>query len=200
VIAWEGDDMIVEAKNRLDAGDVLEFLSPTQREPILLRAYKFNIVGKGILGAEDGVKFKRFEAMEAEVVHAGQKPLIKISAKDFHLIETEKLKKLLPPFSLIRKEKLQDESERLKVESRQLSHQLEAGEVKQEKYEKKRQKYFAAREIVNESGENLSTRTPRIGKDGCCGKGCNGCLMFWHDDKYAKAREILKTKKIGEML
>lgn len=201
VIAWEGDDMIVEAKNRLDAGDVLEFLSPLQREPILLRAYKFHIVGKGILGATDGVKHKRLpEAMEVEAVNAGIKPLIRICAKDFHQIETEKLKKLLPPFSLIRKEKLQDESERLKVESRQLSHKLEAGEVKQEKYEKKRQKYFAAREIENENGENLSTRTPRIGKDGCCGKGCNGCLMFWHDDKYAKAREILKTKKIGEML
>jgi hypothetical protein len=25
-------------------------------------------------------------------------------------------------------------------------------------------------------------------------------LVPWHDDKYAKAREILKKKKIGEML
>lgn len=201
VIAWEGDDMIVEAKNRLDSGDVLEFLSPFQREPILLRAYKFNIVGKGVLGHTEGPKHKRLsEEIETEVVHAGQKPLLRIPASDFHLIEKEKLKELLPEFSLIRKEKPQDESEKLKVESRQLSHQLEAGEVRQEKYETKRKKYFTAKEIVDESGKNLATRTPRIGKDGCCGKGCNGCLMFWHDEKYAKAREILKTKKIGEML
>ncbi len=90
-----------------------------------------------------------------------------------------------------------DVSERLIVESRHRSHQLEGGEIRQEKYENKRQKYFAALELGD---EKISPRTPRVGVDGCCGKGCNGCLIFWHDDKYAKAREILKKKKIGEML
>ena len=54
-------------------------------------------------------------------------------------------------------------------------------------------------EIEGKSGEKF-TKTPRTGTEGCCGKGCNGCLPFWHDEKYAKAREILKNKKIGEML
>jgi putative protease len=123
--------------------------------------------------------------------------MIRVSASLFHLENPAKLKELLPPFSLIRKEKMLDESEKLKVESRELSHKLEAGEVKEEKYENKRQKYFKSREIAE---PEISPKTPRIGKEGCCGKGCNGCLIFWHDDKYAKAREILKTKKIGEML
>ena len=39
----------------------------------------------------------------------------------------------------------------------------------------------------------------KIGDDGCCAKGCNGCLIFWHDDKYKKAPNF-KKKKIGEML
>jgi putative protease len=185
VVGWEGDDLIIEAKNRLAAGDVLEFLSPLQREPILLRIYEFNY-------SRDGKNWKIVDA-----VNAGVKPLIRISASAFHEINKEKLKELLPQFSLIRKEKMLDESERLKVESRQLSHQLEAGEIREEKYETKRQKYFAALELGD---EKISPRTPRIGVDGCCGKGCNGCLIFWHDDKYAKAREILKKKKIGEML
>jgi putative protease len=43
-------------------------------------------------------------------------------------------------------------------------------------------------------------KTPRVGLEGCCGKGCNGCMMFWHDPLYAKAREILGKKKQGEML
>jgi putative protease len=166
----------------MDAGDVLEFLSPFKREPILLRIYEFNNVKNNHI---------------TEVVHAGQKPLIRISADLFHLENKEKLQELLPPLSLIRKEKMTDESEKLKVESRELSHQLESGEVKQQKYDAKREKYFAALELLD---PEISPRTPRIGKEGCCGKGCNGCLMFWHDDKYAKAREILKTKKIGEML
>ncbi len=182
VIEWQGDDMIVEVKNRMDAGDVLEFLSPYQREPILLRMYEFHDVKKDKI---------------VEVMHAGQKPMIKVPASLFHLETPEKLKELLPPLSLIRKEKGLEESERLKVESRQLSHQLEGGSIREEKYDNKRKKYFKALEVTD---SEISHRTPRIGKDGCCGKGCNGCLMFWHDDKYTKAREILKTKKIGEML
>lgn len=190
VIDWDGDDIIVEGKNRLDAGDVLEFLSPHQREPILLRIYEFRKIKQN----KDG---QYFEDAISDKLHAGQRPLFKIPAADFHLFEIAKLKKLLPPMTLVRKEKMNVESEKLKVESRQLSHQLEAGEVREEKYENKRKKYFAALEVGD---EQISPRTPRIGKDGCCGKGCNGCLIFWHDDKYAKAREILKTKKIGEML
>jgi putative protease len=183
IIEWIGDDMIIEGKNLLEAGDVLEFLSPYQREPILLRIYQFKDHKTGEI---------------SEKIHAGRKPKFIVSSSDFHLIEKEKLKKLLPAFSLIRKEKMLENSEKLKVESRQLSHQLESGEVKEEKYQNKRQKYFQAMEIEEDS--SASCRTPRIGKEGCCGKGCNGCLVFWHDEKYSKAREILKTKKIGEML
>lgn len=43
-------------------------------------------------------------------------------------------------------------------------------------------------------------RSPRLGTEGCCGKGCNGCAIFWHDPSYAKARALLAEKKIGEML
>ncbi len=184
VLEWDGDDMILEGKNLIESGDVLEFLSPFQREPILLRAYKFNMLKKG-------------NWQEVDKLHGGQKPQFKIPASDFHLIDKEELKRLLPPLSLVRKEKMNIEAEKLKVESRHLSHQLEAGEVKEEKYDVKRKKYFQAREIGD---EKIAPKTPRIGVEGCCGKGCNGCLIFWHDEKYAKAREILKTKKMGEML
>lgn len=190
VIDWDGDNLIVEGKNRLDAGDVLEFLSPFQREPILLRIYEFKKVRQNPEG-------QYFDLEVSDKLHAGQRPLYKIPASDFHLISPEKLKELLVPLTLVRKEKMNIESEKLKVESRQMSHQLEGGDIKQEKYENKRKKYFTALDIAD---EKIAPKTPRIGVDGCCGKGCNGCLIFWHDDKYAKAREILKTKKMGEML
>ena len=183
VVGWdENDNMIFEGKNRLDAGDVLEFLSPHQREPILLRIYEFR-------HAKDH--------KITDKLHAGQKPHILIPASDFHLFDKKQIKKLLPEFSLVRKEKNNIESEKLKVESRELSHQLEAKNVNETKYQNKRQKYFQACEIGD---MQISPRTPRIGQEGCCGKGCNGCLIFWHDEKYQKAREILKSKKIGEML
>jgi len=183
VVGYQDEDLIFEAKNFIQAGDVLEFLSPIQREPILLRIYEFHHLKDNKI---------------TEQLHGGQKPKIKIPLKLFHLYTPQKIKELLPEFSLARKEKLQNEAEQLQVQSRQLSHQLEAGEIKENKYFDKRKKYFQAIEIDQSS--DLKTKTPRIGKEGCCAKGCNGCLMFWYDQKYQSAREILKTKKIGEML
>lgn len=182
-------EMVVEAKNLLESGDVLEFLSPYQREPILLRIYEFKMLKSHKNGTE--------EIVICDKLHGGQRPKFIISVEAFHQIDPQQLPKLLPALTLIRKEKNNIEEEKLKVESRALSHQLEAGEVREEKYQSKRQKYFQAREIGD---DKISPRTPRLGQEGCCGKGCNGCLIFWHDDKYAKAREILKSKKIGEML
>ena len=191
ILEWRGDDLIIEAKNLLESGNVLEFLSPFQREPILIRLYQFKML-KTTKNGEENIEI-------VEKLHAGQKPKFIIPSSDFHLIDKEKLKKLLPPLTLIRKEKDNIEIEQLKVQSRELSHQLEAGEISTEKYQQKRKKYFTAQEI-DQNDATATTRSPRIGTEGCCGKGCNGCLIFWNDEKYAKAREILKTKKIGEML
>lgn len=182
IVAWEGNDLIFEAKNLLISGDVLEFISPYQRQPILLRIYKFTCAKTGNI---------------SEKVHAGTKPKIRINATEFHLIDKENLKKLLPEFSLIRKEKMTIESEKLKVESRNLSLKLEAGTTNEQKYNLKRKSYFESLVIGD---EKICPKTPRIGAEGCCGKGCNGCLIFWHDDKYQKARELMRHKKIGEML
>ena len=57
--------------------------------------------------------------------------------------------------------------------------------------------------LVDKIEENTGDRrfkTNRIGVEGCCGKGCNGCMMFWEDDQYAKAREVLLKRKQGEQL
>jgi len=182
IVEWEDDALIVEVKNKLVSGDVLEFLSPTMREPILLRIYEFNDIKNNKV---------------SKAVHAGVKPRIRIPVADFHLFDKEKLQELLPVHSLCRKDKTSIESEKLKVESRKLSHEVESGDVKEVKYDKKRKKYFEALELGD---DKVVPKTPRIGEEGCCGKGCNGCLMFWNDDKYSKAREILKGKKMGEML
>ncbi len=187
VVEWQGDDLIFEAKNYIEAGDVLEFLSPCQREPILLRIYEFHHLKDNKV---------------TDKLHGGQKPKIRINGSNFHRHQIAEIKKLLPEYTLARKEKSNNLAEELKIQSRQLSHSLEANEIRVEKYNEKRKKYFQALEIKEQENSNdvKSTKTPRIGKDGCCGKGCNGCLIFWHDEKYYKAREILKTKKIGEML
>ena len=90
-----------------------------------------------------------------------------------------------------------DESEKNRLELHNQAHKVESGEGNENKYHNKREKYLSSLEIKL---QEISPKTPRIGTEGCCGKGCNGCLIFWHDDKYQKARELLKTKKMGEML
>jgi putative protease len=186
VVEWQtgenGDDMLIEIKNRMVAGDVLEFLSPFQRKPILLRIYEFELVEKGT---------------KSNAANPGYKGKIRIPLSLFHLENKEKLKELLPPLTLIRKEKAMDESEKNRLELHNQSHKMEAGDTTESKYNRKREKYLSS---LEEKLEEISPKTPRVGVEGCCGKGCNGCLIFWYDEKYAKAREILKTKKMGEML
>ena len=45
-----------------------------------------------------------------------------------------------------------------------------------------------------------NTKKPKMGIEACCGRGCNGCLIFWYDLKFKKQRQLIKTKKLGEIL
>ena len=78
--AWEYAGMIVDVtedafllavKNRMEMGDVLEFVPHTRRDPLLLRIYEFENVLTGRITAEEGI-------------NAGQKPVIRIPFAWFH--------------------------------------------------------------------------------------------------------------------
>ena len=182
IIEWQKDDMIVEIKNKIIAGDVLEFLIPNSLEVILLRIYEFkNAMNDNITKA----------------VNPGQNFKIRINANLFHLENKQKLKELLPAYTLIRKEKSLQESEKNRLKLHSQSHKLETQATNKKKYNEKKDKYISS---ISEDVAQTTTQTPRIGEAGCCGKGCNGCLIFWYDDKYIKARNILAQKKQGEML
>jgi putative protease len=38
-------------------------------------------------------------------------------------------------------------------------------------------------------------KAPKLGSEGCCALGCNGCLPFWNDPQYERARFKLSEKK-----
>jgi putative protease len=120
IVDWQEDDLIFEAKNMLAIKDVLEFISPYQRQPILLRIYEFICAKTGNISTK---------------IHAGTKPHIRINASLFHLIDKDQLKKLLPINSLIRKEKPNLESQKLKIDQRNLSLKLESGDNIDDKYQ-----------------------------------------------------------------
>ncbi len=176
------DAFIIEVKNRIDAGDVLEFVSPYSKQTFLLRIYEFKSAKNGKV---------------TESVHGGQKPLIVIDFSLFdHEDDIENLKKLLPLMSIVRKERAMTKKEWAKLKFDKEASRIEMGKGSDEKYLAKREEL---QEAIKEGASDKQLKTPRFGVEGCCGKGCNGCLVFWNDPAYEKARTLLKSKKQGEM-
>ncbi len=176
------DAFVVEIKNRMQAGEVLEFLSPVTLEPTLLRLYEFDVVGNSEPVSE---------------VHAAPKKLLRIPFSAFDRENVEDLKKNFPEYSIIRKEAplTEEEWERLKLDK--VAQKIELGQVAESVYPEKVEKL---QEKISDEMMDRRSKTSRYGVEGCCGRGCNGCLMFWNDPQYAKAREMMAKKKHGEML
>lgn len=180
------DAFHMEIKNKLIAGDVLEFLPPDGNDTILLRLYEYENTRNSEV---------------TEFINAGTKPVIRIPFTLFDQENIEALKARIPIMSVVRKETplTQTQWNRLKLdrESQRLEVSGKTEIPVQPLYEKKR---AALRGALREANKTRKIKSPRIGLDTCCGRGCNGCMMFWHDPAYEKARQIMATKKQGETL
>ena len=170
---WDGDDMIFAPRNALRAGAVIEFLAPRRLEPVRLRLYEFVNAASGVV---------------SDKANPGPANAIRISAQAFHNEDLSALQTVLPPMTVGRTEAVLSEERQALLQSNLLAMDVERG-LRDGNDERPTLK-----------GRAHTGKTPALGLDSCCGLGCNGCTMFWHDDKYAKARETLKAKKIGEML
>lgn len=182
----EDDAFYMKVKNKIVAGEVLEFLQPMSGESILLRIYEFEDAKTGTV---------------TEEVHAGKQPVIRIPFSLFDKDETADFKERFPVNTVVRKEKplTPEQWSRLKLDrtAERIEHRGEATDAQQTKYESQRDRLIDA---IAEGSQDRKPKSPRLGLEGCCGRGCNGCMIFWEDPKFEKAREILKTKKQGEML
>ena len=190
---WEFAGMIVDitedafllaVKNRLEMGDVLEFVPHTAREPLLLRIYEFEDVRHG-------------RTTTAEGINAGQKPVIRIPFAWLHEEDAGSLRYDFPVYTVVRREQAltQEAWARLKLDH--VAQAAELGEAGERKYQHKRQELIDA---LRSEYEGVTFRTPRMGVEGCCGRGCNGCLHFWNEPRYARARQLLRSKKQGVLL
>ncbi|WP_417454926.1 U32 family peptidase [Kiloniella sp.] len=175
------EGLLVAVKNRLQAGDVLELLPPNTMDTILIRLYEF-------------IDAKSRQTLDA--INAGQKPIILIPWSLFDQENIPSLQQTLCEQTIIRKEKslTQAEWDRLKLDA--TAQRIELGIGSDTLYQK--QRASLQNSIFEENGERIP-KTPRIGTEGCCGRGCNGCVIFWHDPIYEKARALLAQKKQGEM-
>jgi len=185
VRAWDGDTMVFELRNMMETGDVLEFLPPGSLEAIRIRLYAFEVE-------------KTRETVEK--VSAGQGQAIRIPLSAFHAEDAATLKDMLVPGTVARAETSDlavAKSARVKV--RIQSHQTEYGKVGQKVYEGTKKR---VEEKMRAEGKGIAAdkQKPKTKEEACCGRGCNGCLVFWNDPKYARARDILAEKKMGERL
>ena len=177
------DAFHVAVKNKLEAGEVLDFVSPISRDTVLLRMYEFEVAGSGEI---------------KDAVHGGAQITIRVPFSLFDHEDIDDLKARFPVYSVLRKEKALSKEQWNRVKFDKLVQGLETGGKRNEPaYEKRRD---ALAESVAEKAAGRKFKTNRVGTDGCCGKGCNGCLIFWEDDTYARAREALLSRKHGEQL
>ncbi len=177
------DAFLVEVKNKLEPGDVLDFVSPISRETVLLRVYDFE-------RAHDGARL--------DVVHGSIKTIIRLPFTLFDHEDIDDLRTRFPVYSVLRKERALTDEHWSRIRFDKLVQGLEtSGRDNPKAYTRRRDELV---EKIGEDGNERRFKTNRIGTEGCCGKGCNGCLIFWQDEKYALAREVLSKRKQGEQL
>ncbi len=177
------DAFLVEVKNKLEPGDVLDFVSPISRETVLLRVYDFE-------RAHDGARLN--------VVHGSTKTMIRLPFTLFDHEDIDDLRARFPVYSVLRKERALTDEHWSRIRFDKLVQGLEtSGRDNPKAYTRRRDELV---EKIGEDGNERRFKTNRIGTEGCCGKGCNGCLIFWQDEKYALAREVLSKRKQGEQL
>ncbi|SFU13762.1 putative protease [Pseudovibrio denitrificans] len=176
----------MKVKNKIIAGEVLEFLQPLSDDSILLRIYDFEDAKSGEMTQE---------------VQAGKQPVVRIPFSLFDKEDAATFKERFPVNTVVRKERplTPEQWSRLKLDrtAERIEARGEATDAQQNKYESQRDRLIDA---IAEGSQDRKPKSPRLGLEGCCGRGCNGCMIFWEDPKFEKAREILKTKKQGEML
>ena len=191
--AWEFAGMIVDVtadafllavKNRLEMGDVLEFVPHSAREPLLLRIYEF-----------DDVRHRRKTTREG--INAGQKPVIRIPFSWLHEEEARSLRHDFPVHTVVRREQALAREAWARLKLDRVAEAAELGKAGEGKYQDTRQDLI---EALRSEYEGVTFRTPRLGVEGCCGRGCNGCLHFWNEPRYGNARQLLRSKRQGVLL
>ena len=124
--------------------------------------------------------------------------MIRLPFSLFEHEDIDDLRRNFPPFTVLRKERALSEEQWKRL---QLDKTALAMEVKDSTNETAyRRRRDALVQAIDADTNTRRFKTNRKGTEGCCGKGCNGCMIFWQDDMYAHARDVLRQRKQGAML
>jgi putative protease len=175
------ESILMEIRNLLNSGDILEFISPFLLEPIRLRMYDFTDSVTG------------YTKPKLSPGKANQS--IRIPLSLFHNEDKDKIKEMLPEFSVVRKVYIEPMYETF-FKHNKVSLGVEAGTASEHVLNKLQEKVDV---LKKEKWDKEAHKEKNLLKP-CCSKGCNGCMIFWEGDEYKEHREKLKSKKIGEKL
>lgn len=177
------DAFHVEVRNRLEPGDVIEIVPPMTRSTLLLRAYDYQVADTG---------------ERREFIHGSTRTVIRLPFALFDREDPDELRRNVPVLTVLRKERAltEEQWQRLRLD-RTVQAMESGGTASAAAYARRRDDLVAA--IAADTGSRR-LRTNRVGTAGCCGRGCNGCLVFWQDDTYARARAELVNRRQGEQL
>jgi U32 family peptidase len=178
--SWEPDALILEVRNRLSEGDVLEFLPAPGASRALSPAA--NADGASELPC---IRLRAYEYIDAATgerkskVSAGQGQAVRIPLSHFHAEDHAQLRRALPVGSVARKRMILSADDTQHLATMRAAQQVELG-------------LLPAESLLSAQPRPKQLRPPpRLGAEGCCGLGCNGCLPFWNEPKFARAREKL---------
>ncbi len=176
-----GESIIMEVRNLLNSGDILEFISPFLLEPIRIRLYEF-------IDAESGYVKQKISPGKANQA-------IRIPLSLFHNEEKESLREILPECSIVRKVYKEPMYE-VFLKHNKVSFGVEAGNTSMQVLDKLQAKV----DIVKKEKWDKEANKDKTLLKPCCSKGCNGCMIFWQGDEYSKLRAKMQNKKLGEKL
>ncbi len=172
---WETDAVVFEVRNRLVPGDIVEFLVPGSSDVVRVRLYDF-------VNAATGEHHETFSA--------GHGRAIRIPLSALHNEDPDVLRERLPVLTVGRKRSVLNEEQARSLKLNQSSRDVELGLVDAS----------SLLRFKEPGGNNAPRMPPKLGMDGCCGLGCNGCLIFWNEPKFARAREKLAAVGVGRRL
>jgi putative protease len=180
VRSWEHDALILEVRNRLSEGDVLEFLPAPGSSRSLAPAA--NAEGTSELPCIRLRVYQYIDAATGETkskVSAGQGQAVRIPLSHFHAEDPASLRRALPVGSVARKRMVLSADDTQHLAAMRTAQQVELG-------------LLPVEALLSPNPRPKQLRPPpRLGAEGCCGLGCNGCLPFWSEPKFARARDKL---------
>lgn len=176
--------LVMLVKNRLNAADVLEIILPNQAN-VLVRLYEY-------------IQYPSKQTTSH--LSAGQETAMLIPWEVFNYAKPKLLKQIIKPCTIVRKLKQLTPVQKDRLEYDKVAEKIELATGVEQINQHKLQELKTSLATQKRQPNQEQQAKAKDNLQACCAKGCNGCLVFWHEPKYEKARSLLASKQQGALL